>query len=92
VALNLPTDLLEVTLSLNYGGFLAIQDTPSILGQLIWSWIQYFPIFLSFYWVLDAIILFLTQEEIIKRKIVHDPDYLRLIEEENYRRERLRLQ
>ena len=87
----MPSDVFEVSVSLNYAGFLATQQTPSILGQLIWSWVQYFPIFLSLYWVLDAVFSFLSKEQILKRKIVHDVDYLEIVAEETERREGLRM-
>lgn len=87
----MPSDLLEVKMAVNCAGYLTAQTTPSILGQLVWSWVQYFPVFLSLYWAVDRVFCFLLREEILKRKITHDREYLSLVEEENSRRERLRL-
>lgn len=88
---NLPSDILRVNLVLNYGGLLGLQETPSILGQLVWSWVQYFPIFLSLFWCLDKMFCFLVREQIIKRKVIHDPDYMSLLSSEEERRNRLSL-
>jgi hypothetical protein len=52
---------------------------------------QYFPIFLSLYWVLDGIFCFLLREKIVRSDLAHDKEYLGLIEQENGQRERLRL-
>jgi hypothetical protein len=54
----MPTDLLQIHLGVNYSGLKISHETPSILGQLIWSWIQYFPIFLAIYWLADQALLF----------------------------------
>ena len=76
----MPTDMFEGTMLLNYGGLLPVQATPSILGQLVWSWVQYFPIFLSLYWIISSIFRFLVEEQVLKRKIIHDPEYIALAE------------
>lgn len=73
---NVPSNMLGVQMVLNYGGLVGLQETPSILGQLVWSWIQYFPIFLTLFWVLDKIFAFLVREKIINRKVVQDPEYM----------------
>lgn len=82
----MPSDLLSVNIVMNYGGLLGLQEPPSILGQLVWSWIQYFPIFLSLFWAFDKMFGFLVREQVIKRKVYHDPDYLNFVNEEQERR------
>ena len=79
----MPTDVFEAEMILNYGGLIAYQATPSITGQLVWSWLQYCPLFLALYWLLDLVFAFLVREKIIKRKVVHDEEYMRLVQEEN---------
>jgi hypothetical protein len=72
---NIPSDLFKVRLVLNHAGLVGLQQTPSVLGQLVWSWVQYFPIFLSIFWALDKIFAFLVREKIVNRKVVHDGEY-----------------
>lgn len=87
----MPSDVFEAEVVMNYGGLVAYQATPSVLGQLVWSWMQFCPLFLTLYWLLDKVFAFLVREKIIKRRVVHDPDYLRMVEEENARKLKLRL-
>jgi hypothetical protein len=87
----MPNDRLEAEMLLNYGSLVAYQATPSILGQLVWSFVQYFPLFLAFYWLADLIFGFLLREKILKRKVAHDSDYLKLVDQENQRRSKLAL-
>ena len=68
----MPTDVFQAEMTLNYGGLIAYQAIPSITGQLVWSWLQYCPLFLVMYWLLDVVFAFLVREKIIKRKVVHD--------------------
>jgi hypothetical protein len=89
--MNLPSDLLQVSMGVNYGVFTRTHATPSILGQLVWSWVQYFPIFLSLYWLTDKAMCFLLREEIVKRKLQHDGEYVRICEGEGGREESVRL-
>jgi hypothetical protein len=70
-----------ITMTANYGSIYATQETPSILGQLVWSWIQYFPILLSIYWLLDRAFCYLLRERVVRCGIVHDREYLALIEQ-----------
>lgn len=70
-------------MTVNKGSYLSTNETPSILGQLIWSFMQYFPIFLSLYWILDGILSFLLREKIVRSDLAHDKEYLGLIEQEN---------
>jgi hypothetical protein len=70
-------------MSVNKGSYLSTSETPSILGQLIWSFMQYFPIFLSLYWILDGVLCFLLREKIVRSDLAHDKEYLGLIEQEN---------
>lgn len=71
-----PTDVFELTVSINYANYMVEEDTPSILGQLIWSWVQYFPIFFFLYWILDLFMEFMLKEGLVKRGIVHDKEYM----------------
>lgn len=74
----------------NYGGIVAWQETPSVLGQVVWSWVQYFPILLTLFWLLDHAYLYLLQQRVLRCRTVHDKEYLTIVEAENARRERLR--
>lgn len=76
----MPSDVFEVEMLLNYGGLVPYQATPSITGQLVWSWMQYCPLFLVIFYLLDKVFVFLVREKIIKRKVVHDGDYIGLVE------------
>ena len=64
--------MLELTMLINYASFLTSNETPSVLGQLIWSWVQYFPIFLTIYWLLDKTFCYLLRERIIRCTLTHD--------------------
>jgi hypothetical protein len=88
--INLPSDMTVLSMTVNYGGLFASQETPSVLGQLVWSWVQYFPILLTLYWLLDRVYSYLLRERVLRCGVVHDREYLALIEQENARRERLR--
>lgn len=77
-------------MTVNYGGVLASQETPSVLGQLVWSWVQYFPLLLTLYWLLDLAYSYLLRQRVLRCGIVHDREYLALVERENLRRQRLR--
>lgn len=83
VPINMPSELLSVSVVLNHASLAPYQSTPSIMGQLVWSWVQYCPLFLTLYFLLDAVFAFLVREQIIKRTVAHDSDYIRLVAEEN---------
>jgi hypothetical protein len=74
----------------NYGGVAVWQETPSVLGQVVWSWVQYFPILLTLFWLLDQAYLYLLQQRVLRCRTVHDKEYLGIVESENARREKLR--
>jgi hypothetical protein len=76
VPISLPTDIFRLNMVVHYPDVKVEEKTPSILGQLIWSWIQYFPIFFVFYLVTDYIWLFLLREGLMKNTLKHDKDYL----------------
>lgn len=73
-------------MEVNYGGMAAWQETPSVLGQVVWSWVQYFPLLLTIFWLLDHAYLYLLQQRVIRCTTVHDKEYLALVETENARR------
>jgi len=76
VPMSLPSDVFRLKMVVNYPSVKVEETTPSIIGQLIWSWIQYFPIFFVFYLVTDYVWLFLLKEGLVKSTIKHDKDYL----------------
>jgi hypothetical protein len=77
-------------MTVNYASLLSASETPSVLGQLVWSWVQYFPLFLTIYWLLDLAFCYLLRKRVVRSQVVHDREYLGLVQQENERRERLR--
>ena len=78
-------------MTINYGAMPTSQETPTLLGQLVWSWAQYLPLFIAVYWLIDQAMGFLFRENVLKRRLIHDPEYLRVVQGERNRRSRLRV-
>ena len=78
-------------MTINYGARPISQDTPTLLGQLVWSWVQYLPLFIAIYWLVDLAMGFLLRENVLKRRLIHDPDYQNVVYTEDRRRSRLRV-
>ena len=64
---------------INYPYVKVEEGKPSILGQLVWSWVQYFPIMFVFYLATEFVWLFLLREGLLKRAVRHDKDYLEIL-------------
>lgn len=86
VPISLPSDVFRFNVVVNYPRVKVEENTPSIFGQLIWSWVQFFPICFVFYIVTDFVWLFLLREGILKRIIKHDKDYLEILRQEQDRK------
>ena len=75
MAVNLPTNEFTLKMRLNGGSYSITQSSATILGQLIWSWGQYFPLAFVLWYVVNEIIAFVLRENILKRYLVHDPTF-----------------
>lgn len=74
--MSMPSDIFKINMVINYPLLKVEEKTPSILGQSIWSWIQYFPILFVFYIVTEFVWSFLLKQGLIRRTIKHDKEYL----------------
>lgn len=69
---NMRTNLLKFSLKLK-APTIAVQETnASVLGQLVWSFTQYFPIAVVFWTVTTWVLGFLLREGIVKRAVIDD--------------------
>lgn len=49
-----------------------LEQSPSVLGQLVWSFKQYFPIACIFWLLGQLLVGFLLREAVVKRAVIHD--------------------
>lgn len=49
------------------------------MGQLIWSWVQYFPIMFVFYLVTDWVWGYLLKENLVRRFVKQDKEYVEMV-------------
>ncbi len=59
----------------NGGSYSFTQTNATILGQVIWSWSQFFPVVFVLWYLFNEAIAFILRENILKRYLVHDPTY-----------------
>lgn len=68
----MPNNLLKFSVKLKASTISFEQQSASVLGQLVWSFSQYFPIACVFILVITTILSFLLREHIVKRTVIHD--------------------
>lgn len=68
----MPTNILKVSLKLKAPSLVTQEENASILGQLIWSFTQYFPIACVCWFVTKAILGFLLRENVLQRAVIND--------------------
>ena len=69
---NLPTNLLKFSFKVKSNSIALSEESASVLGQLVWSFMQYFPIALVFWLVSQSLLGFLLRENVVKRHLIHD--------------------
>lgn len=68
----MPTNILKINIKLKAPSMAVQEESASILGQLVWSFTQYFPIACVFWFVFKAILGFLLRENVLQRAVIHD--------------------
>jgi hypothetical protein len=69
---NMPNNLLKVSFKVKANSVAIAEESASILGQLVWSFTQYFPIATVFWFVSKWVLGFLLRENVVKRYVIHD--------------------
>lgn len=72
VAHNAPSNMFEMNLRLKSPTHSIRAGTPTILGQLVWSFSQYFPVALMFWLVGRWVLAFFFRENLLRRSLVHE--------------------
>lgn len=68
----MPNNLLKFAVKYKTSTISYEQESASILGQLVWTFTQYFPIACVFVLVARSILIFLLREGIFRRAVIHD--------------------
>lgn len=72
LANNMPNNLLKFSFKVKANSVAITEEDASVLGQLVWSFTQYFPIATVFWLVSTWVLGFLLRENVLKRYVVHD--------------------
>ena len=72
-AINMQTDKLSLHWTINANVQSVHNVTPSVLGQLVWSWTQYFSLAFLLWMAADFLKVMLFRHGLLKATISHDP-------------------
>ena len=68
----MPNNLFKFSLKLKAPTISTQEESASVLGQLIWSFTQFFPIACVLWFTSKGLLSFMLRENVVKRIVVHD--------------------
>lgn len=68
----MPNNLFKCSFKIKTPSIVVLEESASILGQLVWSFKQYFPIACVFFIGVKLLFGFFMREGVVKRAVIHD--------------------